>query len=103
MYIEFRGPDDRLVSARIGRVSFSKSGKTLYYTGKAFLRAGRAEYTEVDSRDRYWITGARKDGNDRGGNRPGSFRIEIDEDVRQEYWKESRGMPERAHERVTYG
>ena len=103
MYIEFRGPDDRLVSARIGRFSFSKRGKTLYYKGKAFLRVGRAEYMEVESRDHYSITGARRDGNDRGGNRPGSFPIEIDEDVRQDYWKEIRGMPERAHERVTYG
>ena len=45
----------------------------------------------------------RKDGNDRGGNRPGSFPIEIDEDVRCEYWTEIRGLPDQVDERVTYG
>lgn len=75
--------------ARIGRVYFSKSGKTLYYKGLKFqsLKGSgfKANYFEVDSRHEYWISGPRKDQNDRlyGGNRD----VEIDEDAYEEYQK----------------
>ena len=72
--------------ARIGRVFFSKSGKTLYYRGKKFrsLKGGyKANYFDVETGDEYWISGPRKDQNDRlyGGNRG----VEIDDDVKDEY------------------
>ena len=44
--------------ARIGRVYFSKTGKTLYYQGKIFqsLKGSgfKANYFEVVSGDHYW-------------------------------------------------
>jgi hypothetical protein len=64
---------------------------------------GRGEYIELESRDSSWFSGPRRDGNDRGGNRPGSVPIEIDEEVRREYWAEIRALPERADDRVVYG
>lgn len=73
--------------ARIGRVYFSKSGKTLYYRGKKFqsLKGSgfKANYIEMESEEHYWISGPRKDQNDRlyGGNRG----VEIDRDVYDEY------------------
>ena len=73
--------------ARIGRVYFSKSGKTLYYRGKKFrsLRGSgfKANYYDVENGDWFWISGPRKDRNDRlyGGQ---AF-VEIDEDVKTEY------------------
>jgi hypothetical protein len=73
--------------ARIGRVYLSKSGKTLYYRGQKFqsLKGSgfKANYFDVGSGDHYWISGPRKDRNDRlyGGNRG----VQIDEDVYQEY------------------
>lgn len=72
--------------ARIGRVYFSKTGKTLYYRGQRFrsLKGGyKANYFDVESGDEFWISGPRKDQNDRlyGGNRG----VEIDDDVRDEY------------------
>ncbi len=90
-------------SPRIGRVKFSKTGKTVYYGGRSFLRIGRAEYVELESGDHYLISGCRRDGLDWDRNRPRSTPIEIDEDVREEYWKDIRGQPERMNERVTYG
>jgi hypothetical protein len=45
----------------------------------------------VETGDKYWISGPRKDGQDR--LYPQSTRlIEIDEDVRAEYWKTIRGI-----------
>ncbi len=81
--------------ARIGRVSFSKTGKTLRYRDMTFesLKGDgyKANYREIGSGHRYWISGPRKDGRDRlyGERVP----IEIDEDVREEYWTVIRGLP----------
>ena len=47
------------------------------------------------------IQRAREDGLDRSeGRKRGSFPVEIDDDVRKEYWRDIRGRPDRAHERV---
>ena len=73
--------------ARIGRVYFSKTGKTLYYRGLKFqsLKGSgfKANYYEVESGNEFWISGPRKDQNDRlyGGNRG----VKVDEDVKEEY------------------
>lgn len=94
MYIESKaggltGP------ARIGRVTFSKSGATLYYDGKAFqsLKGSgfKSNYFEVESGDAYWISGPRKDGQD--ALYPTHLATLVDEDVHDEYWAEIRGLP----------
>jgi hypothetical protein len=103
MYIEARGADGRLKVARIARVDFSKRGRTIYFDGKTFAAVGRGEYIERESGESYWFSGPRRDGNDRKGNQPGSFPIEIDEDVRIEYWRDIRGQPDRVGERLTRG
>jgi hypothetical protein len=101
MYIECKaggltGP------ARIGRVSFSKTGRTLYYRGQTFQSlkgAGfKSNYYCVETGEDYWISGPKRRGGDAlyDGNTP----IEIDEDVRKEYWRDIRRQPERGHEAV---
>src|SRR5262245_30778327 len=88
--------------ARIGRVSFSKTGRTIYYAGKTFRslrRSGyKTNYVEVETGGECWITGPRKDGADRlyGEALP----VEIDEDVRGEYWREIRGAPSRVAQSI---
>jgi hypothetical protein len=97
MYIEdksggLNGP------ARIGRVEYSKSGRSLHYAGRTFrsLKGGgisKSNYADVETGEEFWISGPRKDGDDRlyVGRQP----VEIDEDVREEYWTTIRGLPER--------
>ncbi len=55
--------------ARIGRVTFSKSGKSIRYKGKELqiLKGSgyKANYYDVETGDKYWISGCRKDGADR--------------------------------------
>jgi hypothetical protein len=88
--------------ARIGRVSFSKSGSTLYYAGRSFRslkgQGSKANYYDVESGEHYWISGPRKDGADRlyGERLP----VEIDDDVREEYWTSIRREPHRAAETI---
>ena len=73
--------------ARIGRVYFSKTGKTLYYKGRKFQSlkgAGfKSNYFDVETKGEFWISGPRKDRNDRlyGGN----LGVVVDEDVKEEY------------------
>ena len=56
-------------NARIGRVYFSKSGKTLYYRGLIFQSLKgmgfKSNYVEIESGNEYWISGPRKDKNDK--------------------------------------
>ncbi len=93
MYIESKA-DSLNGPARIGRVTYSKTGKTLHYAGKSFqsLKGGyKANFFEMESGDEYWISGCKKGGGDRlyGGGLP----VEIDEDVREEYWSSIRQQP----------
>ena len=88
--------------ARIGRVTFSKTGRTLYYRGLTFQSlkgAGfKSNYYCVETGDDYWISGPKRRGGDRmyGSVQP----VEIDEDVRVEYWREIRLQPARINEKV---
>jgi hypothetical protein len=90
MYIERK--DGLIGPALIGRVSFSKTGRTLYYRGQQFQslkgRGFKANYYDVDSGTQYWISGCRRDGRDRlyGESLP----VDIDDDVREEYWRDVR-------------
>lgn len=97
MYIESKG-DGLAGTGWIGRVRFSHTGKTLYY-GKLELHTlsgmgYKANYFDVNSGERYWVSGPRKDGND--SLYPAV--ITVDEDVREVYWTEVRGLPERKAE-----
>jgi hypothetical protein len=88
--------------ARIGRVSFSKTGRTLYYDGRE-LTGGQGDYQDTQTGQRFHVQRARVDGLDRSeGRKRGSFRVEIDEDVREEYWRRIRSEPSRSHESVIH-
>lgn len=93
MYIEDKS--ERLVGpARIGRVTYSKTGKSLTYRGREFVSLRgtgfKANFREVESGMQYWISGCKKDGLD--SLYPNL--VEIDEDVRGEYWVTIRSKPE---------
>lgn len=94
MYIEHKGIDGISGEARIGRVTFKKSGKSLYYNGRRFYslngRGFKANYADAETREEYWISGCKK----RGGDRLYSGIVEIDDDVLEEYWTEIRNKPE---------
>ena len=99
MYIECKA-GGLTGKARIGRVTFSKTGRTLYYLGLSFQSlkgAGfKSNYYAVETGDNYWISGPKRRGGDTlyVSNAP----IDIDEDVREEYWRDIRRQPERIHQ-----
>jgi len=99
MYIEDKSGDGITGPARIGRVTYSKTGKSLYYRGRLFHslkgRGFKANFFEADTGQEFWISGCKKNGQDQlyGGT------TEIDDDVREEYWRAIRKLPERIGEK----
>lgn len=93
MYIESKaggltGP------ARIGRVTFSKTGSTLHYAGKPFqsLKGSgfKSNYFELATGEHYWISGPKKNGQD--SLYATHIAAEVDDDVHDEYWSKIRGL-----------
>jgi hypothetical protein len=89
MYIQ-RG--DR--PGRIARVRLSKTGRTLHYGDVELAslngRGFKANYIDLATGETYWVSGPRKDGQDT--LYPGV--VEIDDDVREEYWRTIRSKPD---------
>jgi hypothetical protein len=103
MYIAHIDAGGQTVWARIGRVGRSKSGRTLYYGGRTLRGEGQPWYRDVETSERFHVQRAREDGLDRSeGRKRGSFRVEIDDDARAEYWTRIRREPKRGHERVVH-
>jgi len=113
MYIENKGgdttehwwgttssPTNLTGPGRIGRVTFSKTGRSLTYRGKSFSKSKAFKANHVcETGEWFWISGPKK----RGGDALYATNIptEIDEDVREEYWTKIRNRPERKHETRT--
>jgi hypothetical protein len=99
MYIELKA-DGVTGPARIGRVTFSKSAKTVYYRGKTFQscdgRGFKCNYFDVDTQEGYWISGCKRDGRDR--LYPGT--VDIDDDAREEYRTIIRQEPDNSDQKV---
>lgn len=88
-YIELKSGFSHDGPAWIGLVSFSKSGKTLYFDGKAFQRIGSdrmmGNFYEIQSGDEYWISGVKKNQSDR--HIYGNGKIYVERRVLSDYLK----------------
>ncbi|HVW13619.1 MAG TPA: hypothetical protein VHB54_07360 [Mucilaginibacter sp.] len=88
MYVELKTGQSNRGPAWIGKAFFSKTGRTIYFNGLAFLkgeRHGEGNYLERISGDSYWISGLKKDGKDR--HWAGGGKIKIAKGVIPEYLK----------------
>ena len=86
-YIELKSGYAGNGPAWIGRVKQSKSGRTVYFNGKAFKKlAGgglSGNHADIETGEEYWISGIKKDGQDRHWS--GSGRITIEAAAVSEY------------------
>ena len=106
MYIENKSGENNLTGeARIGRVTFSQTGKSIHYNGQTFQTLSgqgfKANFFDVNTGGHYWISGCKKDGTDRlyGERLP----IYIDDDIREEYWNEIRNLPKNKDIKIING
>jgi hypothetical protein len=69
MYIE-RQAGALIGTARIGRVTFNRTGKTLYYRDRVFHRivggGFKSNYIEESTGEDYWISGCKRRGGGTG-------------------------------------
>ncbi|WP_405369248.1 MULTISPECIES: mannose-1-phosphate guanylyltransferase [unclassified Nonlabens] len=82
-YIELKSGFGDTGPAWIGIAEFSKSGRTVYFNGKA-LKSSNAQgiagnYYDIENGDEYWISGIKKNGTDR--HWAGGGKIMIDRKV----------------------
>ena len=85
MYIELKSGCGDNGPARIGWVTFSKAGRSVYYGVKRFQRCKgtSGNFFDVETGEEYWISGVKVKGNNR--HWAGRGHIEIDSDAMEEY------------------
>jgi hypothetical protein len=87
MYVENKDGDLDGVSARIGWVTFSKTGQSIYYRGRTLQsssgRGIRGNYVDVDTGEEFWVSGVKQRGSNAHPHE--AVRIEIDADAAAEY------------------
>jgi hypothetical protein len=66
MYLENKDGLLDGVQARIGWVTFSKSGRTVYYRGRSLKAIGgrgvRGNFIDVESGEEFWVSGIKRRG-----------------------------------------
>jgi len=82
-YIELKSGYADNGPAWIGYVDFSKSGKTVYFNGRALKGNGHGLCSDMETREVYWISGIKKNGQDR--HWAGYGKIMIDRQVVNDY------------------
>jgi hypothetical protein len=84
MYVELKAGEG---TAWIGRVQFSKTGRTVYYRGRKLerIRGGGISGNHIDTEtgEEFWISGVKKNGQDRHWAEGGP--VEVDADALDEY------------------
>jgi hypothetical protein len=90
MYVECKTGGGHRGEARICRVRFSKTGRTIY-VGEMALQRGSGilgNYFNTETSEEYWVSGPKKKGGDR--HWAGGGDVTIDPDVVEEYWRDIR-------------
>jgi hypothetical protein len=84
-YIELKSGQNDKGPAWIARVKLSRSGNTVYFDDRALKRGGAiaGNHVDLETGEEYWISGVKKDGNDR--HWAGSGKTFIEESAVAEY------------------
>jgi len=86
LYVENKDGDLDGVQARIGWVTFSKTGQSVYYRGRALKKTSqgvRGNFYDEASGEEYWISGIKKRGTN--AHWAESVKIVVDDDAEDEY------------------
>jgi hypothetical protein len=87
MYLENKDGLLDGAQARIGWVTFSKSGRTVYYGGRTLKAIGgggiRGNFLDEKSGEEFWVSGIKKRGSNVHPNESAS--VVVDDDAKDEY------------------
>ena len=91
-YVELKSGYSDNGPAWIGYVTQSKSGRTLYFNGRGLMKLkgqrrgdSGGNYVDMETGESFWVSGVKKDGQDR--HRAGSGKVLIEETAVSEYLK----------------
>jgi hypothetical protein len=89
MYVELKSGYADNGPAWIGKVRFSKSGRTVYFNNKGFKKTSgiSGNFMDIENGEEYWISGVKKNGADR--HWAGSGKIMIDRKIITDYLRET--------------
>jgi hypothetical protein len=87
MYVENKDGLLDGVQARIGWVTFSKSGRTVYYRGRSLKAIGgrgvRGNFIDAESGEEFWVSGIKRRGSNAHVNE--ATPVVVDDDAKDEY------------------
>ena len=87
MYVENKEGDIEGVRARIGWVTFSRTGKSVHYRGMEFFKivggGVRGNFKNLETREEFWISGVKKRGSNSHYTK--SVSVEVDPDALEAY------------------
>ena len=87
LYGENKDGDIDRVEGRIGWVTLSQSGKSIYYRDRALKKAIggdiRGNFNDENTGEEYWVSGIKLRGSNRHWAKP--VAIEIEDDAQEEY------------------
>ncbi len=87
MYVENKDGDIDGATARIGWVTFSRTGLSVRYRGRTLKRSKgrgvRGNYYDEATGEEYWISGVKVRGSN--AHRAESVQLEVDADARDEH------------------
>lgn len=79
-YIELKSGFADSGPAWVARVGMSRSGRTVYFNGRALKRIGKSgiagNHRDLETGEEYWVSGVKKDGLDRHWAGAGKVSIE---------------------------
>lgn len=86
MYVESKEGSIDGAQGRIGWVTFSKTGQTIYYRGRTLQKGSgiRGNFFDVASGEEYWVSGVKRRGSNAHPAEPG-VSVEVDADALDEY------------------
>ncbi|UBU15824.1 hypothetical protein [Nonomuraea gerenzanensis] len=93
LYVELKtGYNTDQGPAWISRVSFSKSGRTIYFKGRtlAHHRTFDGNHVDVETGEAFWVSGPKRDRTDR---RYSNLPVSVDDEVMEEYQAFLAGEP----------
>jgi hypothetical protein len=87
MYVENKDGKIDGAEGRIGWVTFSKTGRTVFYRGRQLQRAKgggiRGNFFDTETGEEYWISGVKKCGSN--AHWAERIKVDVDDDAAEEY------------------
>ena len=86
-YVELKTGFSDNGPAWVARVTVSRSGRTVYFNGRALKRIGKSgvagNHRDLETGEEYWVSGVKRDGRDR--HWAGSGKVSIEASAVPEY------------------